>query len=145
MGMSAESGAREAPPILERFAPLFDIPGLRFVSLQKGEGAGEAKRLGLPVASFVDEARDLMDTAALMRELDLVVTIDTVIPHLAGILAVPVWLLNRYESDWRWLDHRTDSPWYPSLRIFTQPAQGDWDAVLNRVAAELRAWLKTRS
>ena len=73
------------------------------------------------------------------------VTIDTVIPHLAGILAVPVWLLNRYESDWRWLDHRTDSPWYPSLRIFTQPAQGDWDAVLNRVAAELRAWLKTRS
>ncbi len=142
-GLSTAGALRDIP--LERFAPLFDIPGLSFISLQKGEGAGDAKWLGLPVGACIDEARDLLDTAALMRELDLIVTIDTVIPHLAGTLAIPVWLLNRYESDWRWLNHRTDSPWYPSLMIFTQPAKGDWDGALKRVASALRAWVAARS
>lgn len=130
---------------LERFAPLLEIPAVSFVSLQKGEGAGDAKRLGLPVASWIDDGRDLLDTAALMAQLDLIVSIDTVIPHLAGALGKPVWLLNRYESDWRWLLGRTDSPWYPSMKIFTQPAKGDWDGALAQVASEARHWLGERS
>ena len=74
-----------------------------------------------------------------MAALDLVITVDTAIVHLAGALGVPVWLLNRFDTCWRWLLHRTDSPWYPSLRQFRQARPGDWDGVLATVRAALLA------
>jgi Tfp pilus assembly protein PilF len=136
--LSTAGAVRDIP--LEGFAPILAVPGISFVSLQKGEAAGDIVWLGLPVADAVREARDLLDTGALMRQLDLIVTIDTVIPHLAGTLARPVWLLNRHESDWRWLRGRRDSPWYPTLRIYTQPARGDWEGAIAEVARDLAAW-----
>lgn len=139
--LSTAGAVRDIP--LERYAPILAVPGISFVSLQKGEAAGDIERLGLPVVDAVREARDLLDTGALMRQLDLIVTIDTVIPHLAGTLARPVWLLNRHESDWRWLRGRRDSPWYPTLRIYTQPVRGDWDGAIAEVARDLAAWRAT--
>lgn len=85
----------------------------------------------------MDECHDLLDTGALIGELDLVIGIDSAVAHLTGALGKPMWMLNRYESDWRWLLGREDSPWYPTLRILRQPHPGDWDSVIARVAAEL--------
>jgi ADP-heptose:LPS heptosyltransferase len=87
---------------------------------------------------YTDELSDFADTAALMQVLDLVIAVDTAVVHLAGALAVPVWLLNRFNSDWRWLRGRNDSPWYPTLRQFRQPEMGDWDDVVTQVMSALR-------
>jgi hypothetical protein len=80
---------------------------------------------------------DLADTAALIMALDLVIAVDTAVAHLAGALGKPVWLLNRFDTCWRWLLHRDDSPWYPTLWQFRQTAPGDWAGVLSRVRAAL--------
>jgi len=90
------------------------------------------------------ELGDFSDTAALMEALDVVVTVDTSVAHLAGALARPVWVLLPYVPDWRWLLDRTDSPWYPTARIYRQPAIGDWPAVLARVKADLADWAAQR-
>ena len=95
-----------------------------------------------PTLSMIDmtaELSDFADTAALMQALDLVITVDTSVAHLAGALGRPVWLLNRFNTDWRWLAERSDSPWYPTMRIFRQPAPRDWDSVLAAVRAALEA------
>ncbi|HEX8961573.1 MAG TPA: tetratricopeptide repeat-containing glycosyltransferase family protein [Rhodocyclaceae bacterium] len=129
---------RERSIPLARFAPLMSVPGITWVSLQKGEPASQLKALAWPVVDWMDECDDMQDTAGLIDALDLVVSVDTSVVHLAGALAKPVWLLNRFGSEWRWMLEREDSPWYPSLRIFRQPSRGDWESVLARVAAELR-------
>ena len=123
---------------LAQLAPLFSVEGPTFFSLQKGEGASQLRELNTPVLDFMDECRDLLDTAVLVEELDLVISIDTAVAHLAGALGKPVWLLTRFESDWRWMLAREDSPWYPTVRIFRQRRPGDWDEVVQRVAAALR-------
>lgn len=92
---------------------------------------------GLPV--FSDRLTDFSDTAALCREMDLVISVDTSVAHLAGTLGIPVWILLPFSPDWRWLLSRDDSPWYPSARLYRQPAPGDWDAVLRRVARDIQA------
>ncbi|WP_207461054.1 glycosyltransferase family 9 protein [Azospirillum sp. SYSU D00513] len=126
---------RSLPP--ERLGVLAGIGGLRFVSVQKGDAGQPPAGLALldPMAGVTDFA----DTAALIANLDLVVTVDTSVVHLAGALGKPVWLLSRFDGCWRWLLEREDSPWYPSLRVFRQRAPGDWDSVLERVAVELAA------
>jgi hypothetical protein len=106
----------------------------RFLSLQV---PAPGVRLPIAVQDWTNEMRDFSDTANLIAALDLVITVDTAVAHLAGALGRPVWLLNRFDSDWRWLRNREDSPWYPSMRIFRQPAPGDWGSVLARVKAEL--------
>jgi hypothetical protein len=123
----------------ERFMRLLDLPGINFVSLQKGEPADRAARLppGIALHDWMHELDDFADTAALVEALDLVVTVDTSIVHLAGALAKPVWLLNRFDTCWRWLLDRTDSAWYPTIRQFRQPRPGDWDTVLAAVRAAL--------
>lgn len=123
---------------LAQYAPLFGFRGASFVSLQKGEAAAELKAIGAPILDWMGECDDLVDTAALMQQLDLIITVDTAVAHLAGALGRPVWMLNRFESEWRWLFHGEDSPWYPSMRIFRQPGPGRWDEVVARIAAELR-------
>ena len=122
---------------LAQFAPLFGS-GATFVSLQKGEEARQLAHANLRMLDAMDECRDLLDTAALIDRLDLVISVDTSVAHLAGALGKRVWLLNRFESEWRWMLEREDSPWYPSMRIFRQHRGAGWDEVVARMAAALR-------
>jgi tetratricopeptide (TPR) repeat protein len=125
---------------LRAFAPLARLPGVTLVSLQKNHGLEQiaACAQDVPLVDLgprLDErSGPFMDTAAVMQSLDLVVTPDSALAHLAGALAVPTWLLLSASADWRWLRQRDDSPWYPSFRLFRQSTRGDWDAVLARVA-----------
>ena len=119
----------------DALAGLMDTPGVRFYSLQKG-GPPAPKEFGL--VDMMDECNDFMDTAAIVANLDLVISVDTAVAHLAGALGRPVWLLNRFDSCWRWLRGRDDSPWYPRLRLFRQPSPGDWKSVISTVGNELR-------
>lgn len=128
---------------LDRLAPLLDIRGCTFYSLQKDTSSDAATvKLSSPVIArgirdFSSEWRDFSDTAAFVTNLDLVISVDTAVAHLAGALGKPIWLLNRYDSCWRWLLHRSDSPWYASLHQFRQPAPGDWNSVIPTVTAAL--------
>ena len=116
---------------LARLAPLAAIEGVSFVSLQKGDAAAQAAPpTSLALHDFTGELADFADTAALIANLDLVISVDTSVAHLAGALGKPVWLLNRFDPCWRWLLGRDDSPWYPTLRQFRQPSSGDWDSVI---------------
>ena len=128
---------------VERLAPLKGAE-VDFISLQKGEpGESEFKALkaqgwdGPDILEVMDQISDFADTAALVQALDLVIAVDTSTAHLAGALGKPVWILNRYDSCWRWLTDRDDSPWYPSVRLFRQRRMNDWDEVVARVRAEL--------
>jgi hypothetical protein len=120
----------------ERLAPLFDIEGALFFSLQKD---GPRAPDNLPMIDLMREIGDFADTAALIANLDLVISVDTSVAHLAAAMGKPVWVLDRFDSCWRWLRGREDSPWYPTLRLFRQPVSGDWDAVVARVALALEA------
>ena len=113
-------------------APFAQIPGVSLVSLQRG-----ASWSNLPDLSA--DMTDMAATAALVEALDLVVTVDSSIAHLAGALGRPVWLLNRFDSCWRWLKDRSDSPWYPTLRQFRQRSAGDWAGVIAEASEALAA------
>ena len=118
------------------------IEGVRLFSLQKGHGSEQVRDVGFPVidlASRLDEATGpFMDTAAVMKNLDLVIAADTSIAHLAGALSIPVWLPMSYAPHWVWMLQREDSPWYPTVRLFRQRRWGDWGDVFERMATELR-------
>jgi Flp pilus assembly protein TadD len=118
-------------------APLGAVPGCVFVSLQLGPPARQIAKAPFPVIDVSDRLSDFADTAALVGALDLVVTVDTAVAHLAGALGKPVWLLNRFDSCWRWRRDRDDSVWYPTMRLFRQTAPGNWTGVIQRVAAAL--------
>ena len=126
---------------LAALAPLAAIPGLSFHSLQKGEAAAQAALPGCPLrlTDWTGELNDFADTAGLVAALDLVVTVDTAVAHLAGGLGRPVRVLSRLDGCWRWLRDRSDSPWYPSLRLYRQRRWGDWEAPVRELAADLRA------
>ncbi|MEQ8790498.1 MAG: DUF6165 family protein [Pirellulaceae bacterium] len=129
---------------LEQFAPLADVPGVELFSLQKGYGSEQIAELAgkFHVTEFsppLDEPTGaFMDTAAVMRQLDLVICSDTSLAHLAGAMGVPIWTALSYSPDWRWLLKRDDSPWYPSMRLFRQDTLGDWTPVFARMAEALR-------
>ncbi|MGD0140844.1 MAG: tetratricopeptide repeat-containing glycosyltransferase family protein [Tepidisphaeraceae bacterium] len=130
---------------LATLAPLGQVPGARFFSLQKGEAAAETKTppAGMELVDWTQELKDFADTAALIANLDLVIAVDTAVVHLAGAMGKPVWTLLPFVSDWRWLLERQDSPWYPSMRLFRQPRIGDWDGVITRVVEALSDWIET--
>jgi hypothetical protein len=122
-----------------RFAPLLDVPNVQFFSLQKGPAAQQLTT-GECAAHIVDhtgELHDFADTAALVANLDLVISVDTSTAHLAGALNRPVWILNRFDTCWRWMLERSDTPWYPRARLFRQPSLGDWNSVMETVRAAL--------
>ncbi len=125
---------------VERLAPLVASSECAFFSLQKGAAAAEVTAFdpsGKRVADHTSELETFADTAALIAALDLVISVDTAVAHLAGAQGKPVWILLPLAPDWRWMLGREDSPWYPTARLFRQPAAGDWDSVLRRVAREL--------
>jgi Flp pilus assembly protein TadD len=124
---------------LDQFAPLSAIRNARFFSLQKGPSASQARRppAGMELIDYTNDLGDFTDTAAMIANLDLVVTVDTSIAHLTGALGRPAWVLLPRSPDWRWMLHRDDSPWYPALRLFRQKMRGDWEEAMNRVKVEL--------
>jgi hypothetical protein len=123
----------------ERLAPLAAAAGITFFSLQTGEAAASARTPppGLALVDLGSRIADFRDTAAILCGLDLLITVDTAAVHLAGALGRPVWLLNRFDTDWRWGREGTGSPWYPSLRLYRQARPGDWGPAIERVAADL--------
>ncbi|WP_321876440.1 tetratricopeptide repeat protein [Paraburkholderia bannensis] len=130
------------------YLPLLNVPGIAFVSLQKG-ATTQAQIDDLPPAlrplDLMNDVRDFADTAAIIENLDLVITVDTSIAHLAGALGKTVWMLSRFDGCWRWLRERDDTLWYPQARLFRQTRPGDWDEVIARVALELRTLSPSRS
>lgn len=124
---------------LAAFTPLFEVAGVAFVSLQAGPAARQVRP---PGCSFVDpmpDVADFADTAAIIAGLDVVVSVDTSVVHLAGLVGKPVFLLDRYDGCWRWLSGRRDSPWYPALTLFRQEQPGDWSGAMAGAAASLHA------
>jgi tetratricopeptide (TPR) repeat protein len=120
-------------------APLAAMPGVQLFSLQKG-ASGEC-RGGVPggasLVDWTDELHDFADTAALMSELDLVITVDTAVAHIAGALGRPVWVMVPFAPDWRWLLHGGDTGWYPTMRLFRQPVPGDWHSVVASLCRQI--------
>ncbi len=124
---------------LERLTSLLEIPGVRWFSLQIGEAARQLEPFRGRVIDLAPETDDMADTAAQIERLDLVLTVDTSVAHLAGAMGKPVWILLPFVPDWRWGLHRADSPWYPSARLFRQPRAGDWAAAVAAAGLELHA------
>ncbi len=118
-------------------AALGTILGVQFFSLQKNRAAADAG--GIELIDFTGELTDFAETAALMHHLDLVISIDTAVCHLAGAMGKPVWTLLAYAADWRWMLDREDSPWYPTMRLFRQPSPGDWASVVEKASGKLQS------
>jgi hypothetical protein len=135
--------AQRSIPLVE-FAPLGRLVGVSLFSLQRGAGTEQLPQVTslFPITdlgSWIDEGGSaFMATAAVMKSLELVITCDTAIAHLAGALGVPVWVALPFAVDWRWLLHRDDSPWYPTMRLFRQSEPGDWTPVFERITGEVR-------
>jgi Flp pilus assembly protein TadD len=129
--LAAIDRRRSVPP--EKLAPLLDMPGLEIYALQKGGPDFRG-----PI-NFMPDVADFADTAALIENLDLVISVDTAVAHLAAGMGKPVWLLNRFDSCWRWGTRQSRTGWYPKMRIFNQPKPGDWDGVVVSVLREIRS------
>ena len=136
--------ANRSLPGLACLAPLLGLPGVKFFSLQRGmeADAGAGETLPPQLADLGPDIADFGDTAAIVAGLDLVICVDTAVAHVAGALGKPCWvLLPAVHPDWRWMEERTDSPWYPgALRLYRQARPGDWDGVVGQLAADLGAW-----
>jgi tetratricopeptide (TPR) repeat protein len=124
---------------LREFRSLWEVRNVTFISLQKGAAAQEVHALtpDCPLVDFTDDLHDFADTAALVENLDLVISVDTSVAHLVGAMGKPVWILCRLGGDWRWLLDRTDSPWYPSARLFRQRQYMEWEPVIRDLRAAL--------
>lgn len=130
-------------PSLASLAPLWGVPGISFVSLQKGEGEDEARRPpdGQPLLHLGSDVTDFADSAAIVAQLDLVICVDTAVAHLASSVGTPCWImLPAQDIDWRWLHGRDDSVWYPRVRLFRQAVQGQWEGLVESVRASCEAW-----
>jgi hypothetical protein len=143
VGLVWQSGSwdthRSLPPALMQ--KLCAVPGARFKILQRGPALGAWREALAEIPSITD----IRAEAAQLRALDLLICVDTLSAHLAGALGVRTWTLLPAEADWRWMDDREDTPWYPTMRLFRQPRAGDWESVIARVARELVRGLGTRT
>jgi tetratricopeptide (TPR) repeat protein len=134
---SSKDRQRSIP--FEKFAPLLEVPGVQFVSLQKDARPADARALReqRKVIDLGMDLKDFSDTAAVISQLDMVVTVDTAVAHVAGAMGKPVWIILPYVPDFRWLLDCTESPWYPSARLFRKSRGKDWDEVISHVTSEL--------
>lgn len=132
-----EDKARSLTPA--QIAPLLALPDIRWISLQKTDDPAKRANPAIQarLTDSMSEVTDFADTAALIENLDLVISVDTSVAHLAAAMGTPVWLFNRFAGCWRWLRDRDDSPWYPTVRLFNQRQRGEWDAVVTDVIAAL--------
>ncbi len=132
---------------LDVFSPLSELRDVSFYSLQKGEAAKQAENppRGMKLIDYTEEISDFSDTAALIENLDLVLSVDTSVVHLAGALGKPVWTLLPFAPDWRWMLNRDDSPWYPTIRLFRQPIPGDWNSVIEKVSEEIQKLVSSKA
>ena len=136
-----------AAEVLDEFAAIAAVPEVALISLQHGFGTEQIATV--PFASSIHRLPDnidqsggaFIDTAAIMKNLDLVITTDTSTAHLAGALGVPVWLILGKVPDWRWLEQGETTPWYPTLRLFRQAKMGDWSGVMHSIAVELNHFI----
>jgi tetratricopeptide (TPR) repeat protein len=142
-GQPSHNRDMERSVLLSQFGPLASRGDVAFYSLQKGEAAGQASSppAGMKLVDFSADLRDFSETAGLISQLDLVITVDTAVAHLAGAMGKPVWVLLAKLPDWRWMLDREDSPWYPTMRLFRQSVAGEWEDVMGRVARELDRWI----
>lgn len=131
---------------LRNFGSLTNIPGLTWLSLQKGSPSEELKTCpaGMTIGDFSEDMFDFYETCAAIKTCDLVITVDTAVAHAAASVGVPTWILSRYDGCWRWFHGREDTPWYPSVRIFEQPKKHDWEGVFNNVHAALRKLVSSK-
>ncbi len=138
--IDAHATDRQRSLTLDHFRPLLTLDGYRFYNLQKGEANGQLAAAGLQhrISDPMGDVADFMDTAAIIENLDLVISVDTSVVHLAGALGKPVWVLSRFGGCWRWLRNQPQSPWYPTARIFGQTASGDWSSCIAAVTAALQ-------
>jgi tetratricopeptide (TPR) repeat protein len=136
-GAAIHSNDRNRSTTLSSLAPLAEIEDVVYFSLQKGEATKQPRPEGLAISDFTADLNDFADTAALIGNLDLVITVDTSVAHLAGAMGKPVWVLLPSNPDWRWMYDRADSPWYPTMRLFRQGKAKDWAAVLDKVTRQL--------
>lgn len=138
-GRAAHNNDRSRSTSLAAFAPLASVPGVTLVSLQKGPAASQAGHYfgAAPLLNLGAEIVDFDDTMAILETLDLLVTVDTAVGHLAGAMGRPAFILLAYAPDWRWMLHRSDTPWYPSVRLFRQTRPGVWDDVMANAAADV--------
>lgn len=143
-GDSSHLRNRDRSASLELFAGLRDLRGVHWVSLQKGSPGREPVPPGFDLIVMTEQLHEFADTAALIANLDLVISVDTAVAHLAGALGKPVWTLLPFFPDFRWLLDRDDSPWYPTMRLFRQQTGRDWAGVLERVRTALEALLQVR-
>lgn len=143
---SHQTNLRRSMPFTQ-LAPLADVSGVHFISLRKElpPEHGGTLAAGRTLHDWTRELRDFADTAALIAALDLVITVDTAVAHVAGALGKPVWILNRFDACWRWLTERDDSPWYPTVRLFRQPDLGDWDGMMRAVRDALAEFQARRA
>jgi tetratricopeptide (TPR) repeat protein/ADP-heptose:LPS heptosyltransferase/glycosyltransferase involved in cell wall biosynthesis len=134
---------RDRSSQLHHWLPLFQLPEITWYSLQKGDKVAELQALGedVGIVDLDPELRNFADTARAIAQLDLVITVDTAVAHLAGAMGKPVWVLLCHVPDWRWLWNRPDSPWYPTARLFRQTSHGDWAGVIAQVEEALQEWL----
>jgi tetratricopeptide (TPR) repeat protein len=138
--LAANALDRQRSLHFDQMLPLLDVPGIQFYSLQLGEHTAHQLNGHPQVIDVTSDIRDFEDTAAIVENLDLVITVDTSVCHLVGAVGKPVWMLNRHNTCWRWLNDRSDSPWYPTMRIFRQPELAEWKSVIVDVQRDLREW-----
>jgi hypothetical protein len=138
-GRSTHPNDRNRSFALQTLAPLAGVKGVRLFSLQKGEPARQTKEAGFEITDWTEELEDFADTAAMVEQLDMVISADTSVVHLAAAMGKPTWVLLPFVPDWRWMMDREDSPWYPSMRLFRQPKIGDWQTPIARVVEALKS------
>jgi tetratricopeptide (TPR) repeat protein len=146
-GLVWSSGPKSTRSVaLRELAPLGEVGSVFFYSLQRGEAGKEASQppAGLKITDFTAELRDFSDNAALLANLDLLISVDTSVAHLAGAMGRPVWTLHNDPADWRWLLEREDSPWYPTMRLFRAQGPGQWAGVVSRVVEALASFVASR-
>jgi tetratricopeptide (TPR) repeat protein len=132
---------------LAQFAPLAKIPGIAWVSLQKGPPSSQVQKppTGMTIGDFTEDMYDFYETCCAIENCDLVISVDTAVVHAAAAIGKPTWLLSRWDGCWRWFGDREDSPWYPSLRQFVQPSPHDWDGMIQNVAVELEKLVQAKN